>query len=98
MASTIWKKCNTNGDGQLNYTETADCLKHSDLPEATKKQAAEFAIQNAVIYWKGMKKFAGSIMHHCNTDGNGYLDYNDLKGVYSGKKHPDVISGKKTEQ
>lgn len=33
-----------------------------------------------------------------DKDGNGYLDYNDLVGVYSGKFHPDVISGKKTEK
>jgi len=33
-----------------------------------------------------------------DKDGNGYLDYNDIKGVYSASKHPDVISGKKTEQ
>jgi len=32
-----------------------------------------------------------------DKDGNGYLDYNDLKGVYSGAFHPDVKSGKKTE-
>jgi len=32
-----------------------------------------------------------------DRDGNGYLDYNDIKGVYSGSKHPEVISGKKTE-
>lgn len=33
-----------------------------------------------------------------DKDGNGYLDYNDIKDVYNGKFHPDVISGKKTEQ
>lgn len=32
-----------------------------------------------------------------DKDGNGYIDINDLRGVYSGKKHPDVLSGKKTE-
>jgi hypothetical protein len=33
-----------------------------------------------------------------DADGNGYLDINDIKGVYSASKHPDVISGKKSEQ
>jgi Ca2+-binding EF-hand superfamily protein len=33
-----------------------------------------------------------------DKDGNGYLDYNDIKGVYNAKHHPDVINGKKTEQ
>jgi len=33
-----------------------------------------------------------------DKDGNGYLDYNDIKDVYNAKFHPDVKSGKKTEQ
>ena len=32
-----------------------------------------------------------------DKDGNGYLDYNDIKGVYNASFHPDVKSGKKTE-
>jgi len=33
-----------------------------------------------------------------DKDGNGYVDINDITGVYTAKTHPDVISGKKTEQ
>lgn len=33
-----------------------------------------------------------------DKDGNGYIDINDIKGVYTADKHPEVISGKKTEQ
>lgn len=33
-----------------------------------------------------------------DKDGNGYIDINDITGVYSAKKHPEVLSGKKTEQ
>jgi len=33
-----------------------------------------------------------------DKDGNGYVDINDITGVYSAKTHPDVKSGKKTEQ
>lgn len=32
-----------------------------------------------------------------DKDGNGYIDINDIKGVYTASKHPDVMSGKKTE-
>jgi len=32
-----------------------------------------------------------------DKDGNGTIEVNDLRGVYNGKKHPDVIDGKKTE-
>jgi Ca2+-binding EF-hand superfamily protein len=31
-----------------------------------------------------------------DKDGSGWIDINDIKGVYTADKHPDVISGKKT--
>ena len=33
-----------------------------------------------------------------DRDRSGVLDIDDIKGVYNGKKHPDVIKGKKTEE
>ena len=32
-----------------------------------------------------------------DKDGSGILDINDIKGTYNAKKHPDVLSGKQTE-
>ena len=32
-----------------------------------------------------------------DATGDGILDINDIKGKYDGTKHPDVRSGKKTE-
>lgn len=32
-----------------------------------------------------------------DRDGSGLLELNDVRGVYSASKHPDVVSGKKTE-
>lgn len=32
-----------------------------------------------------------------DKDGSGVVDINDIKGVYNASKHPDVVSGKKTE-
>lgn len=32
-----------------------------------------------------------------DKDGNGWIDINDLHGVYDAKRHPDVVNGKKTE-
>jgi hypothetical protein len=32
-----------------------------------------------------------------DRDGDGTLRVNDIKGLYSGKLHPDVKAGKKTE-
>ena len=33
-----------------------------------------------------------------DADGSGMIDINDIRGVYTADKHPDVIAGKKTEQ
>ena len=33
-----------------------------------------------------------------DKDGNGYINIDDLRGVYNATKCPDVINGKKTEQ
>lgn len=32
-----------------------------------------------------------------DKDGNGWIDINDVRGVYNAKQHPDVKSGKRTE-
>ena len=33
-----------------------------------------------------------------DKDGGGFIDINDIKGVYTADKHPDVISGKTTPE
>ena len=33
-----------------------------------------------------------------DKDGGGFIDINDIRGVYTADRHPDVQSGKKTEQ
>lgn len=45
-------------------------------------------------YRRGYAEKAFKIM---DKDKSGVLNIDDLKGVYNGKKHPDVIAGKKTE-
>ena len=32
-----------------------------------------------------------------DKDGSGILDYNNIKRTYNAKKHPEVLSGQKTE-
>lgn len=32
-----------------------------------------------------------------DSNGNGFLDVEDIKGTYNAKKHPDVLQGKRTE-
>jgi Ca2+-binding EF-hand superfamily protein len=33
-----------------------------------------------------------------DKDNNGWIDINDVRGIYNASKHPDVVSGKKTEE
>jgi len=44
------------------------------------------------------KKLVDQAFGIMDKDGNGYLDYNDIKDTYNAKFHPDVKSGKKTEK
>ena len=43
------------------------------------------------------KKIVMAAFKRIDRDGSGVLDINDIKGVYDAKSHPDVRSGKKTE-
>lgn len=44
------------------------------------------------------KKFVAQAYNKLDKDRSGYIDINDIKGVYNATKHPDVMSGKKTEE
>lgn len=46
----------------------------------------------------GRKKFVAQAYNKLDKDRSGYIDINDIKGVYNASKHPDVIQGKKTEE
>ena len=43
------------------------------------------------------KKIVQKAYKKLDRDGNGWVDINDIRGVYNATKHPDVLSGKKTE-
>lgn len=44
------------------------------------------------------KRTVAQAYNKLDKDKSGYIDINDIKGTYNAKKHPDVISGKKTEE
>ena len=44
------------------------------------------------------KKFVAQAYNKLDKDRSGYIDINDIKGVYNASKHPDVLQGKKTEE
>lgn len=43
------------------------------------------------------KKIVAQAFKKLDKDNNGWIDINDIRGVYSANKHPDVLAGKKTE-
>ncbi len=43
------------------------------------------------------KKIVMQAFNKIDKDKSGYIEIVDIKGIYNGKKHPDVISGKKPE-
>lgn len=44
------------------------------------------------------KKLVGQAYNKLDRDGSGFIDVNDIKGVYNASRHPDVLQGKKTEE
>ena len=43
------------------------------------------------------KRIVAQAFKKLDADGNGWIDINDIRGVYKANKHPDVVQGKKTE-
>ena len=43
------------------------------------------------------KKVVAQCFKKLDKDASGWIDISDIRGVYVANKHPDVISGKKTE-
>ena len=41
---------------------------------------------------------SATLFSYFDVDGSGTIDYNDIKGVYNAKNHPEVKAGKKTEE
>jgi Ca2+-binding EF-hand superfamily protein len=46
---------------------------------------------------QGRKKIVAKAFNKLDADGSGWIDINDIRGVYVANKHPDVLAGKKTE-
>ena len=44
------------------------------------------------------KKIVAQAFKKLDKDGNGWIDLDDIRGVYKANKHPDVLAGKKTEE
>lgn len=60
-----------------------------DYDEFLRQVRGEMNPQRRAIAAKAFKKL--------DKDGSGVIDLNDIRGVYNAKMHPDVSSGKRTE-
>ena len=43
------------------------------------------------------KKIVAQVFKKLDRDNSGWIDISDIRGIYKADKHPDVLSGKKTE-
>jgi len=88
------------GDYALGFSEgeTATLFTHFDFDRSGLIEYDEFlrAIRGP------MNAARKAIVMRCfnvmDKDGSGMIDIDDIRGVYTADKHPDVITGKKTEQ
>jgi Ca2+-binding EF-hand superfamily protein len=90
------KICNDYRIG-LTKTETQFLFKYFDLNGNGSIDYEEFlhgVVGEMNTFRKGMCKRA---FEKLDRDKSGVLEVSDIRGVYNGSKHPDVLSGKKTE-
>lgn len=87
-------------DYQLGFTdpECTALFAYFDVDESGTISIDEFlrAIRGPMNMAR--KKKVAEAFKKLDADGNGWIDINDVRGVYKANKHPDVLSGKKTEQ
>jgi Ca2+-binding EF-hand superfamily protein len=82
----------------FNDAEIAILFKQFDLDRSGLIEYDEFLRVIRGPMNANRKVYVGKAFAKLDKDGNGYVDINDITGVYTAKTHPDVASGKKTEQ
>lgn len=87
-------------DYMLGFSEgeTQTLFTHFDFDRSGLVEYDEFlrAIRGPMA--AGRKAIALRAFAKMDSDGSGMIDINDIRGVYKADFHPDVKSGKKTEQ
>jgi len=87
-------------DYMLGFSEgeIAKLFSHFDTDRSGLIEYDEFlrAIRGPMS--AGRKKIVARAFQALDKDGSGQVDIDDIRGVYTADKHPDVIAGKKTEQ
>jgi Ca2+-binding EF-hand superfamily protein len=87
------------GDFALGFTvqQTSALFDYFDVDKGGSIDYDEFlrAIRGPMNNTR--KTIVAQAFKKLDKDGNGWIDINDVRGVYNGKHHPDVKSGKKSE-
>ncbi len=87
-------------DYMLGFSEgeISKLFNHFDLDRSGLVEYDEFLRVIRGPMSAARKRIVAQAFKCLDKDGSGEVDINDIRGVYSANKHPDVISGKKTEQ
>ena len=93
-----WKKASRDYRLDLNDTEVEKAFVAFDRNNDGQIAYDEFLrlIRGEMNAFR--RKLVMQAFGKMDRDGSGELDINDIRGVYNGKFHPDVKSGKKTEE
>lgn len=68
-----------------------------DVDQSGEVQYDEFLREIRGDMNESRKKLVNQAFSKLDLDGSGVIDFDEIKKLYNCKKHPDVISGKKTE-
>ena len=87
------------GDYQLGFNEAEiqKLFHYFDFDKSGQIEFDEFvrAIRGEMNSTR--KAIVAQAFKKLDADGNGWIDINDVRGVYNASKHPDVLAGKKNE-
>jgi len=87
------------GDFALGFTpqQCAALFEYFDVDKGGEIDYDEFLRAVRGPMNNARKQVVAGAFKKLDKDGNGWIDINDIRGVYNAKKHPDVVQGKKSE-
>ena len=93
-----FRKCMNELGLTLSDSETRALFSYFDRDGSGNLSFDEFLVGVRGAMNPRRKGLVGIAFSRFDKNGDGKVGIDDLMGVYNGKKHPDVIAGRKTEQ